>query len=104
MARVESIELASSAPKGAAQIVVGEATACLPLGSLIDLVAEKARIEKAIAKTEAEMERIGKKLANEKFVQNADPEVVAAERERHAELDLQLVNLKTAVMRIAEAG
>ena len=104
MARVESIELASSAPKGAAQIVVGEATACLPLGSLIDLVAEKARIEKAIAKTEAEMERIGKKLANEKFVQNADPEVVAAERERHAELDLQLVNLKTAVTRIAEAG
>src|SRR5690606_10433195 len=80
LARVESIGTARTAPKGAAQVVVGEAIACLPLGSLIDLAAEKARIEKAIGKTEAEMNRVAKKLANEKFVQNADPEVVAAER------------------------
>ncbi len=104
MARVESIEMAAAAPKGAAQVVVGEAVACLPLGNLIDLSAERARIEKAIGKVEAERERIGKKLANEKFVQNADPEVVAAERERHAELNVQLNSLRTAVQRIAEAG
>ncbi|CDZ38870.1 valine--tRNA ligase [Neorhizobium galegae] len=104
LARVETIELADAAPKGSAQIVVGEATACLPLGNLIDLVAEKARIEKAVGKTEAEMDRIGKKLANEKFVANADPEVVAAERERFAELEVQMANLKTALLRISEAG
>ncbi|CDZ72085.1 valine--tRNA ligase [Neorhizobium galegae] len=104
LARVETIELADAAPKGSAQIVVGEATACLPLGNLIDLVAEKARIEKAVGKTEAEMDRIGKKLANEKFVANADPEVVAAERERFAELEIQMANLKIALLRISEAG
>ncbi|CDZ51467.1 valine--tRNA ligase [Neorhizobium galegae] len=104
LARVETIELADAAPKGSAQIVIGEATACLPLGNLIDLVAEKARIEKAVGKTEAEMDRIGKKLANEKFVANADPEVVAAERERFAELEVQMANLKTALLRISEAG
>jgi valyl-tRNA synthetase len=104
LARVESIEPADSAPKGAAQIVVGEATACLPLGNLIDLAAEKARIEKAIGKTEQEMERLNKKLSNEKFIANADPEVVAADRERYAELEVQLANLKIALTRIAEAG
>ncbi len=104
LARVESIETAQTAPKGAAQVVVGEAIACLPLGSLIDLAAEKARIEKAIGKTEAEMDRVAKKLANEKFVQNADPEVVAAERERYAELEVQMASLKIAAQRIAEAG
>ncbi|MCB5204784.1 valine--tRNA ligase [Neorhizobium sp. T786] len=104
LARVESIETAPAAPKGAAQVVIGEATACLPLGALVDLATEKARIEKAIGKTEAEMERIGKKLANEKFVQNADPEVVSAERERHAELEVQMGSLRTAAQRIAEAG
>ncbi|WP_395517171.1 valine--tRNA ligase [Pseudorhizobium flavum] len=104
LARVESIETAQTAPKGAAQVVVGEAIACLPLGSLIDLAAEKARIEKAIGKTEAEMNRVAKKLANEKFVQNADPEVVAAERERYAELEVQMASLKIAAQRIAEAG
>ncbi|MBB6179354.1 valine--tRNA ligase [Pseudorhizobium flavum] len=104
LARVESIETAQTAPKGAAQVVVGEAIACLPLGSLIDLAAEKARIEKAIGKTEAEIDRVAKKLANEKFVQNADPEVVAAERERYAELEVQMASLKIAAQRIAEAG
>ncbi|HEX5933191.1 MAG TPA: valine--tRNA ligase, partial [Pseudorhizobium sp.] len=37
LARVETIETAAQAPKGAAQVVAGEAIACLPLGSLIDL-------------------------------------------------------------------
>ncbi|MCJ8520500.1 valyl-tRNA synthetase [Pseudorhizobium tarimense] len=104
LARVESIETTDTAPKGAAQVVVGEAIACLPLGTLIDLVAEKARIEKLIGKTEADMDRVAKKLNNEKFVQNADPEVVAAERERYAELEVQLTALRTAAQRIAEAG
>jgi valyl-tRNA synthetase len=93
-----------AAPKGAAQIVVGEATACLPLGSLIDLNAEKARIEKAIAKVDQEMARIAGKLNNEKFVANANPEVVAAERERYAELEVQKASLETALKRVLEAG
>ncbi|WP_164740650.1 class I tRNA ligase family protein, partial [Xanthomonas euvesicatoria] len=48
LARVGDIGFASEAPKGAAQIVVGEATACLPLGDLIDLQAEAARLSKEI--------------------------------------------------------
>ncbi|MGG7517511.1 valine--tRNA ligase [Allorhizobium undicola] len=104
LARVESISLAAEAPKGAAQIVVGEATACLPLGALIDVAAEKARLEKAVSKAEQEMGRIAAKLGNEKFVANANPEVVAAERERQAELEVQLASLKLALSRVAEAG
>jgi valyl-tRNA synthetase len=104
LARADNISRAQEAPKGSAQIVVGEATICLPLGNLIDVAAEKSRLEKAIGKVEAEMERIDKKLGNEKFVANADPEVVAADRERKAELDVQLASLKTALQRVNEAG
>ncbi|QRI64909.1 valine--tRNA ligase [Shinella sp. PSBB067] len=104
LARVEDIRLADAAPKGAAQIVVGEATACLPLGSLIDLAAEKARLEKAIDKARAEAARIEGKLSNEKFVANAKPEVVEAERERAAELEQQLASLSVALARVSEAG
>ncbi|MFN3506993.1 MAG: valine--tRNA ligase [Allorhizobium sp.] len=104
LARVETITVADVAPKGAAQIVVGEATACLPLGALIDLSAEKARIEKAIAKVDQEMARIAGKLNNEKFVANANPEVVAAERERYQELEVQKASLETALKRVLEAG
>lgn len=104
LARVEAISLAESAPKGAAQIIVAEATACLPLGNLIDLAAEKSRLEKAIAKAEGEVARIDGKLSNEKFVANANPEVVEAERERHAELTSQIESLRTALARVSEAG
>ncbi|MDS7597205.1 valine--tRNA ligase [Agrobacterium tumefaciens] len=104
LARADEIRGADVAPKGSAQIIIGEATVCLPLGNLIDLSAEKGRLEKAIAKVEAEMERIDKKLGNEKFLANADPDVVAADRERKAELDVQLVNLRTALQRVTEAG
>ncbi|MGG6893632.1 valine--tRNA ligase [Rhizobium sp. BR 315] len=104
LARVEAISLADTAPKGAAQIVTGEATVCLPLGSLIDLSAEKARLEKAIAKNEQEIARILGKLSNEKFVANANPDVVAAERERLGELEGQQASLKVALARVSEAG
>ncbi|ARQ09933.1 valyl-tRNA synthetase [Rhizobium etli] len=104
LARVEAISLADDAPKGAAQIVVAEATVCLPLGNLIDLAAEKARLEKAISKMDGEIARINGKLSNEKFVANANPEVVEAERERLDELKGQIASLKTAHSRVTEAG
>ncbi|OEC98823.1 MULTISPECIES: valine--tRNA ligase [unclassified Rhizobium] len=104
LARVEAVSLADTAPKGAAQIVVGEATVCLPLGSLIDLSAEKARLEKAIAKNDQEIARIAGKLSNDKFVANANPDVVAAERERLGELEGQQSSLKVALARVSEAG
>lgn len=104
LARVGDISLADVAPKGSAQIVLNEATICLPLGSLIDLAAEAARLQKAIAKTEQETTRIAGKLSNEKFVGNADPDVVAAERERLIELQGQNAKLKIALARIYEAA
>ncbi|EJC79049.1 valyl-tRNA synthetase [Rhizobium leguminosarum bv. trifolii WSM2297] len=104
LARVEAISLADDAPKGAAQIVVDEATICLPLGNLIDLSAEKARLEKAIGKMEGEISRIDGKLSNEKFVANANPDVVDAERERLEELKGQIASLKIALSRVSEAG
>jgi valyl-tRNA synthetase len=103
-ARVETITLADEAPKGSAQFVIGEATACLPLGSLIDVNAEVARLTKEAGKIADESEKIGKKLSNEKFVANAKPEIVEAERERLAELQAAAEKIETAIRRVREAG
>jgi valyl-tRNA synthetase len=67
-------------------------------------VAEKARLEKALAKVEADIAKISSKLSNEKFVENAKPELVEAEREKLAELEGQKESLLVALSRIAEAG
>ena len=104
LARVEDIVLESEAPRGCAQIVVGDVTYSLPLGALIDLAAETARLEKALAKISADYEKIGKKLQNEKFVANARPEIVAAEREKLTELEGQMEKFTTALKRVEDAG
>ena len=103
-ARVETITLAGDAPKGSAQFVIGEATASLPLGSLIDVDAEIARLTKESGKIADESEKISKKLGNEKFVANAKPEIVEAERERLLELQAAAEKIETAIRRVREAG
>ncbi|MFC4626178.1 valine--tRNA ligase [Daeguia caeni] len=104
LARVESVTFEAVAPKGAAQLLLGEATIAIPLGNLIDLKAEAARLAKEAAKVTADIERTKGKLANEKFVANAREEVVEAERERLAELKETLERIEVAQARIRDAG
>ena len=100
LARVGEISHADAAPAASAQFVVGEATACLPLGTLIDLKAEEARLQKELAKVTEEIARLHKKLSNEKFVANAPEEVVAAEREKLDEYREAQAKLDTALSRV----
>ncbi|MTH98000.1 valine--tRNA ligase [Roseibium sp. RKSG952] len=104
LARAEKIETADEAPSGSAQIIVGEATVCLPLAGVIDLGAERARLGKEVSKLEGEIARIEKKLANPKFVEKAPEDVVDGEREKKAELGERLDKVKVAVGRLAEIG
>lgn len=104
LARVGDISLADAAPKGSAQIVLNEATICLPLGSLIDLTAEAARLQKELAKATEEIARLHKKLSNEKFVANAPEEVVEAEREKLAEYREAQEKLSVALARVRDAS
>ena len=104
LARIGDITEQVAVPKGSTQIVVGEATFCLPLGSLIDLSAEAARLQKEIAKVTEEIARLHKKLSNERFVANAPEEIVAAEREKLAEFAEAQGRLQLALSRVREAG
>ena len=104
LARISEVGFAETAPKGSAQIVIGEATACLPLGDLIDLKAEAARLDKELAKNADEIGRVEKKLANPQFVERAAEEVVEAEREKLAGLREARARLEAARSRLAGAG
>ena len=43
------------------------------------------RLEKELAKWQKELDMVGKKLSNERFVANAKPEVVQKERDKQAD-------------------
>ncbi len=100
LARVGDVTFAQAAPGQSAQLVANEATICLPLGALIDVGAESARLNKEIGKATAEIERIDKKLSNEKFVANARPDVVEAEREKKIALSQEVEKLTAALERV----
>ena len=58
----------------------------VPLAGVIDVAAETARIDKELAKVDADLEGIEKKLSNPNFVARAPAEVVEKDRARAAEL------------------
>jgi valyl-tRNA synthetase len=62
----------------------------IPLDGLIDIDAERPRLEKAIAATVASIDRGRAKLDNPNFTDRAPAEVVAQEAERLAELESEL--------------
>lgn len=103
LARVESIEVDGKTPKGSAQIVVAEVTYSLPLGALLDLGEEKARLEKAIGKVDVDLGKVNNKLGNERFIANARPDVVEAERARLTELEGKIAKLNEALQRVLDA-
>ncbi|MCL2002520.1 MAG: valine--tRNA ligase [Oscillospiraceae bacterium] len=74
-------------------VVASAATVYLPLAELIDLEAEKARLDKARAAAQKEYDALEAKLSNPGFTQKAPEKIVTAERERLAALREKLERL-----------
>jgi valyl-tRNA synthetase len=102
MARVSDIAaLNGEIPKGSAQAVVGEATVILPLAELIDLDAERRRLQGLRAKAAAELEKVRAKLADEKFTSRAPEAIIAENQERRENFSAEIIRLDAALSRIA---
>ena len=82
LARLADISFADRPPEGAVQLLVRGEVVALPLKGVIDLSAEKARLDKEIVKADADIKRVDAKLSNEKFVANAPEEIVEEEKEK----------------------
>lgn len=100
LARIETIEFADKVPEASAQIILGEATFAMPLGQLIDFETERARLAKEMGKIDLDIGKVEKKLENPKFVENAKPEIVEAERERLSELQAAKEKVAIAMKRL----
>ena len=101
LARAASVgPLQGSLPPGAVQIVLDEATAVLPLGDVVDLAAEQARLARDRDKAEAEAQKLRQKLANPGFTGRADPAVVEETRERLAAAEAEAARIGEALARL----
>jgi valyl-tRNA synthetase len=104
LARVETLTDASAAPKGSATIAVPGATFALPLADIIDVAAEKSRLQKTLEKLGKDMGGLKGRLSNPKFVESAPEEVVEETREMLAEKEAEATRLATALARLAEVA
>jgi valyl-tRNA synthetase len=102
MARLSDISFADRAPEGAVQLLVRGEVAALPLKGVIDLAAEKTRLDKEIAKAEADIKRVDAKLGNEKFVANAPEEIVEEEKEKREAALVRRGKIVEALKRLQE--
>ncbi len=72
----------------------------VPMAGLIDVAAERQRLNKNLDKTRNDLQRVDGKLANSKFVDNAPAAVVSKERERAAALADRLAQLEAQLARL----
>ena len=100
LARVASLDTADAAPAGAVTLVAGGTTVALSLAGIIDLAAERGRLEKEIAAFDSDIGHVNKKLGNPNFVSRAAPEVVEEQRAKLAEAEAGKTKLQAALTRL----
>ena len=100
LARVDSIATANAAPEGALLLVVRGETVALPLKGLVDLGAERARLDKEIDKVRLEIARVAAKLGNDDFLARAPEDVIAEHEERRETFEARLGKLSQARERL----
>ena len=100
LARLEDITLADAVPEGAVQAVLGEAVLALPLTDVIDVDAERARLQKDIGKVEIEIKKISGKLNNQGFLDKAPASVIDENKARLAEEEARRDKLGEALKRL----
>lgn len=99
--RMEAVDAGTPPPSGSIQLVHGEATVALPVGDVIDIAQEKARLEKEIGKEQGEESKVEKKLSNEGFLAKAPQAVVDENKERLAEHQARITQLRVALERLS---
>lgn len=103
MARLSDVAVSDALPTGSLQFVIDEATMGLPIADVIDLKAEMARLEKAMAKLDGDIKKIVGKLGNEKFIANAPEEVIEEQKERQATAEAERAKLSDAHAKLKSA-
>ena len=85
---------------GEAQVIAGGTTYVLQLAGLIDIAAEKARLEKALAASHKEASSLAARLSNPAFAEKAKPEAVEKARADHAHPAAEAERLAAALARL----
>ncbi|WP_287683203.1 valine--tRNA ligase [Bacteroides sp.] len=97
MCNLSAIDVVDTKTEGAASFMVGTTEYAVPLGNMIDVEAEIARMEAELKHKEGFLQGVMKKLNNEKFVNNAPAAVLELERKKQADAESIINSLKESI-------
>ena len=97
MCNLSAIEVVESKADGASSFMIGTTEFAVPLGNMIDVDAEIARMEAELKHKEGFLQGVLKKLSNEKFVNNAPAAVIEMERKKQADAESIIQSLKESI-------
>ena len=97
MCNLSAINTVEAKADGAAAFMVGTTEFAIPLGNMIDVEAEIARMEAELKHKEGFLQGVLKKLSNEKFVNNAPAAVIEMERKKQADAESIIKSLKESI-------
>ena len=103
MCNLSSIDVVENKADGAASFMVGTTEYAVPLGNMIDVEAEIARMEAELKHKEGFLQDVLKKLGNEKFVNNAPATVLEMERKKQADAESIIKSLKESIAALKKA-
>ena len=103
MCNLSAVSVVESKQDGAATFMVGTTEYAVPLGNMIDVEAEIARMEAELKHKEGFLQGVMKKLSNEKFVNNAPAAVLDMERKKQADAESIINSLKDSIAALKKA-
>jgi len=95
----EGVSSSPSGRLGGASIsfMVGTTEYAVPVGNLINVEEEIAKLETELKYQEGFLRSVMGKLSNEKFVANAKPEIVEVERKKQSDAESKIASLKESI-------
>ena len=103
MCNLSAITVVDAKAEGASSFMVGTTEFAVPLGNMIDVEAEIARMEAELKHKEGFLQSVLKKLSNEKFVNNAPAAVIEIERKKQSDAESIIKSLKESIAALNKA-
>ena len=97
MANLKAINVVAEKDATASAFMVGTDEFAVPVGDMIDVEAEIAKMEAQLQHLEGFLAGVKKKLSNERFVANAPEAVVALERKKQSDSEEKIASLKESI-------
>lgn len=100
LAYVNELTFTTETVENASSFIIKADEFYIPLDGLIDLEKEKEELVKQLEYTKGFMQSVSKKLSNERFVNNAPDQVVAAEKKKMEDAEAKIKVLEESLARM----